>query len=328
MKKLLLVLSGFLPLGLFAQPVINGAENFKVGDSLIFQNCNNQVYAGHEGANITWDFSNLDTAGNGRTIETMVDAATTNYHALFPAATMAEKYDDGTYVYFYKNANNNYLTGYVDSVNGRFIHYPNPVTFAQRPLHYKDSMTDYFSDMFTYGQYDFTGGGTITLVADGWGKLILPSGTFKNVLRVKISQQQSDTLQMVGSVQNTNITMYAWFDNAHSSALLKIDSTVSGASAPEKSVQYLVGERYTAIVKARNVQTLGIYPNPADEVIGFSSPVKGRANITNTLGQTVKTMDVEKGNNTADVSDLPAGLYILNISDRDYYGVGKMLIEK
>jgi len=247
--KQLLLLLGFAPLFASAQLTVNHAEDFSIGDSLTFRNCAaTGVQPGVSGAAVNWDFSSL--TGAGTLTEKIVLPSSTFYGSQFPAANQAEKYSDHTYVFADKSPTESNLVGYVDSVGGLLIHYPNTALFMKRPFAYNDVYTDTFTTSFSFSGFPLHGVGIATTQADGYGTLVLPDATYTNVLRVKQQRLEVDTVVGTGNIVNTNSYTYVWFDNAHHSALLKIDS-VYNPNYQSKSVSYLLDETPNGVAETR-----------------------------------------------------------------------------
>lgn len=259
--KLLFLTLAILPLVSPAQPAIANAEDYFIGTTLKIVNCpTTGVSAGSGGAGQTWDFSGLATADT-LTVKMLLPASTASGSS-FPAANLVEKWSDGKYVYTVKTAASSSLAGFVDTISPITIHYPDPMLFAQRPITYGNTATDTFTDYFTSGSYNFSGGGISTLEADGYGSLVLPSGTYSNVLRIKISQVQNDTIFPFMTVSTTYTSTYEWFDGIHASPLLKIDSTHSDTYT-SKSVNYLLSETTTGLPDpGPTVLHCTVSPNP------------------------------------------------------------------
>lgn len=241
MKTILLIVFAF-PVLLIAQPNIKNAENFTEGVVLTFQNCESEnIEVGKAGKNKLWDFSELKKKNNDLTIEEMILPESTAFDKEFSEANLVEKYSDGRMVFMSKTENENHLLGFVDTNSNMTMHYTKPMLFAKRPIKFKDNFNDVYETEFSVKGMEFKGKGTVSIVADGYGTLILPNGKFENVLRVKISQTQTDVMKQYGSQNVTETTTYVWFDENHASAILKIDETKS-TYYNEKSVQYLVSE--------------------------------------------------------------------------------------
>jgi hypothetical protein len=243
MKKLLLfgqtlLLSSFV----FGQPEIQNAENFSEGTILVFQICNSDnVLVGKAGKKQTWDFSSLNLKEGDKITEEMISPDETNFKTNFPDANLVEKYSDGRLVFMKKTDKENYLLGFVDTESDMTMSYPKPMLFAKRPLKFSDNFRDEYETEYSVKGMDFKGKGTVSIVVDGYGTLILPNGKYENVLRVKITQTQTDKLIKYQSESTTETVSYVWFDDKHTSALLKIDETKS-TYYNNKSVQYLLSE--------------------------------------------------------------------------------------
>lgn len=229
------------PMYLFSQQ-IDHAQDFKIGTTLTFQNCNGEgVSAGERGMNQTWDFSSLKEKSTEIITEKMVAPEDTPKHKVFPIANLVEKYSDGRSVYLFKKKNENLMLGFVGAANDITIKYKKPLLVAKRPIKYGDSIMDTYKTAYSVRGMNFKGGGTVNLTVDGSGTLILPNGTYQNVLRVKTAQIQNDTIEQYLSVTETKTTTYTWFDKNHTSALLKI-SKIESNYFDQKTVGYLLKE--------------------------------------------------------------------------------------
>lgn len=243
MKKIFLVGQMILLSAvIFGQTEIKNAENFTEGMILIFQHCeSDNISVGQSGKNKTWDFSLLIKKEGEQLTEEMIAPDETDLKSEFPDANLVEKHSDGRLVFMKKMTTENYLVGFVDTESGLKINYLKPMIFAKRPLKYGDKYGGEYEVEYSTRGMDFKGKGTISIVADGYGTLILPNGKYENVLRVKITQIQTDKLIQYQSESTTETISYVWFDNEHTSALLKIDETKS-AYYNSKSVQFLLEE--------------------------------------------------------------------------------------
>jgi hypothetical protein len=62
--------------------------------------------------------------------------------------------------------------------------------------------------------------------------------------------------------------------------------------------------------------SLGVYPNPANTFINISTSSFGQAMVLNSLGQTVKVLNINSALNTIDISDLETGVYYLQLDSK------------
>lgn len=224
-----------------AQNNYQNIENFKSGTVLVFQECKTDLFETEStGENITWDYSKLKKADTTIT-QQIVSPDSVGAANEYPDATLVEKYSDGRYVFLKADQNKTYLLGFVDEKSKVKIKYPVPVLIAKRPFSYKETAEEHYTVSYTVNQMDFTGKGTVTIEADGFGTLILPDKSYNNTLRIKITQHQSDTMKQYNSTSEMAIVTYVWFDKHHTSALLKITETKSQYHV-EKSIEYLLSE--------------------------------------------------------------------------------------
>jgi hypothetical protein len=261
---------------------------------------------GVSGFNATWDFSSLVSIPD-TTTEWIVDPATTTLGTFFPNANLCEKYSDGTFVYAHTTADSSLLVGYGDTINHYLITYYNPCLFALRPVTYGTSVNDSFMTHFSSSSLSFGGNGLVRINADAFGTLILPNGTYNNTLRIKITQSETDTSSSFTTFNNT--VSYVWFDGAHTSALLKIDSTNAGTTI-SKSIQYLISE--STEVHSPKTLKFSCYPNPTRDILHIAPCAKGTILITNTLGQLVATSQIDEQGLTLPTEQYPSGMYFLS----------------
>lgn len=244
MRKIAIVIQ---LIGLFAFSSVSAQSNyqnignFKNGTVLIFQECKTEVFeTGNTAANITWDYSKLAKAEETITQRIVTPDSVIGANE-YPDATLIEKYPDGKYVFLKASPDETYLLGFVDAGAKMKIRYPQPVLIAKRPFSYKETVTKPFTTSYSVNGMDFTGNGKVTIQADGFGTLILPDKTYNNTLRIKITQNQSDTLKQYNSTNEMTIVTYVWFDKSHTSALLKMTETKSKYHIGKK-IEYLLSE--------------------------------------------------------------------------------------
>ena len=67
-------------------------------------------------------------------------------------------------------------------------------------------------------------------------------------------------------------------------------------------------------VEENTVESVGLYPNPASDIVRIEGITAFEVQVYNALGQMVKTV---KGSNEINVAGLPEGVYLLRILDAD-----------
>jgi hypothetical protein len=143
---------------------------------------------------------------------------------------------------------------------------------------------NYLGTPITAGQ-----NGVVNVTCDGWGKLILPTGTYDSVLRVHSQQIISDSASIFGLpfFIKINVHTYSWYIKNYHNALLSIatgDDT-SGVYHWKSVVYGKVYVRASVDDKAKDVD-FSIYPNPTNGVLNINI-----ANVTGTLNK-IELMDV------------------------------------
>jgi hypothetical protein len=255
----------------------------------------------------------------------MEDPATTTHGHEFPDANLVERYSDGRFVYVNKTATENYLLGFADTVNDLIMSYPDPMLFIKRPITYMDTYTDTYTTSYTAAGFELKGKGTCTVTADGYGTLILPNGTYNNVLRLRIVESQQDTIIQFGTTVNVTTTIHIWFDAAHTSALMKIDST-QASTFSQVEVSFLTSEITGIKENLRVINPLHIFPNPATDKILITTGEKGEISLLNSLGQIVKTTPAIRGISEVPTADLEKGIYIVVYRSSIGISTSKILI--
>ena len=197
---------------------LKNIEQFKPGHSATYLVYEMLPDAGKSGEDVVWDFSRLK--GKPDTMRQIIAVSNgTKYAATFPKSNIVEQNSDGTYTFIEATATESKVWGIANPQ--MTMAYDQPYIFLKHPMTLHDSISSDCSRT-----YDSWGGargtGTTTMVADGWGTLILPSGTYK-ALRVKFTQSYTDIPTNGGAPTQTAVTTYAWFDEQHQSGLFKID---------------------------------------------------------------------------------------------------------
>ena len=173
-----------LPRQAGAQPIIDQG-NFapSPGESFVVNN-GAWMDPGASGANVTWDFSGLVI--DSTSTLTYVDPATTPMTDSFPTATLALA-EGGGYAYRSFDATGGYYLGYHQGGTSPVVDYSDPELTFQFPCTYGTQWDDsLFADYLPGSSWYLAG--TINAEADGYGTLILPYGTFTNVIRLHLTR--------------------------------------------------------------------------------------------------------------------------------------------
>ena len=117
-----------------------------------------------------------------------------------------------------------------------------------------------------------------------------------------------------------------------------LTATANGAVTVTASAMDGSGQSGSAIITLSNqtigiqqhtVDRLGVFPNPSSGSIKFLSQTKiSRIDITNTLGATVYSGDINAYQADIDLSNQPVGIYIYTLTDSEkIIGRGKIVLE-
>lgn len=244
MKKVVIsfqFIASFVMNSINAQENYTNIEDFRDGTVLVFQNCKTDIFEiENTGRNVTWDYSNLKKSDETIT-QWIISPQGIKEAEDYPEATLVEKYSDGKYVFLKADESKTYLLGFADEKSKIKIKYPQPILIANRPFSFNNEISETYTSSYSVNGMDFSGEGTVTIEADGFGTLILPNKTYTNTLRIKITQDQSDILKQYNSTSKMKVISYVWFDANHTSALLKMTETKSQYHS-SRNIEYLLSE--------------------------------------------------------------------------------------
>ena len=183
--KYLIFFIALLPISSYSQPVITSSV-FPPDGSILELVGRNQVdvQENNIGANITWDFSQLDIPTD--TLNLFFDESEGSaYDSLFPEANKV------SIIFFGQDSSFQYhsLTDFEWELQGSafgstptLLAYSNAETITKFPVTFEDTWIDSFA--FKFGSSDIEFMGTGIYEVDGYGTLILPNGTYDNVIRI------------------------------------------------------------------------------------------------------------------------------------------------
>jgi hypothetical protein len=344
MKKVFTLLLAFSFYASFtnAQITLHASTNNPVpGDGFIGHVVDtNGVTMGAAGPSVTWNFAAL------------VDHAfDTVYYYTCPTTPACDSFSTSNVVAFnhiyygYDTTSSSAFAGVGIDSGGRDFHITGtydilvyPYTF--NTLH-KDTSTITYSP--TTGVYAFQATYQ-NMVGDGYGTLILPTGTFTNVLRIHRTAIVHDSIEITGlfsEVTTVQTDFYEWYDTTgfHNPLYtITYDTTSTGVSYVSSAVYYKTGPPLGLNNSVVNGNSLAVYPNPVSDVINvnFSLTASDDATITLTdlMGRIVNTLTYNKlnsGLNKASIptSTLPPGIYLLRLqSSSGYNTTQKVVVEK
>jgi hypothetical protein len=290
------------------------------------------IQAGNSGTGITWEFASLVNSGFTQ-VDSFLLPAATPYGSTFPSADITdhEVSPSTNYYVYYHNDGSEFQR--IGNVQPDVVIYSDPANEFPYPLSYGVSVNDTY-----YASYNQTTTNTLVHMrgvasenADGTGTIVLPTGTYSNVLRVTGSRIEHDT---IFSSPNIYVYLEARYTNWYQADLyypiMQIYSTdfvpSLGIPSHTKSVGYRMGVPTGIVDRTFPDEALMVSPNPSPNgifQIGFSNRQEKATSIDimNITGQVVRIQTDRLSE--VNLSDKPAGLYFYRIqtsSGRTYQG--------
>lgn len=328
-----------------AQITVTRADFGTIGDVIYYgtDSTLTGLSVGTSGANKTWNF----TTG---VVPDTYDTATFKDPLTIPGAPAEANIalDEGMIGASFFNIDNNSVKTILPlsdfGINNQQL------TITNFPLNYGDVIKD---SSFTKTQgvpedYGFSGlpydSIRITIdihttsTVDGWGSLVVPSGT-NNVLRVRNVTNVDVTLEgkillfwtTIPVNMDRNQILYAWYGNNKKYALAEAQLDTNGVITSFRyQVDSIPKKPTTGLVQAfKPTLTLAAYPNPADEQITFNTDATtGRIDLMDITGQIVATSTLNNQTTTVSTQGMPAGIYIARVSGNDgSYAIAKFVVQ-
>ncbi|MBL7922897.1 MAG: T9SS type A sorting domain-containing protein, partial [Bacteroidia bacterium] len=279
----------------FAQPVLQASKFYTPGTVIHYQALDaTSLTPGTAGASQTWNFANAVTTGETYTHTYMLPAGTP-YDTAYTAATLVAEVtsnDPGfttSYMYQSKNSSNaQYLgTGLQKNGTSLLYKYNDPQLIFNFPVNFGWTASDPFAasfsmsmGAFTYTVYRY---GMQSAVADGYGTLVTPGGTYPNCLRVKYRQAYTDSGVVTGIPSPPDVTqniktLYSYIDLSGTVAVerfaLTIDSIFDSSGLIVDKFAQFSGSNATGLnplPQSKNI-SLHLYPNPASDQVELQLP--------------------------------------------------------
>jgi hypothetical protein len=303
-----------------AQPEITQSNLPLVGDHVVIGICSDAVNPGNPGAMQTWDMSYLTETEEQ--FFTYIDPAEGLRSDSFPAANLCAVSWLNDYSYYNTGTSSLSVEGHVvtlePSDTSVFV-YNNNEQILGLPYTFNDGFTDTFDGsiyLSNLGTFSFDG--TLDFEADGYGTLILPNGTYQNVVRYHFYREQTNYFGGFPAGTQTK-EQWAWVSADYRFWLLLMEENWDGFSTT--SLIWYDKNPYpaTTSIGLNEAGNIAVYPNPCQtsERLNIRWDKNERATL---LWQKIDGSLVTKqqttlsiGANIMDGPKIDAGLYILSI---------------
>jgi len=294
---------------------------------------------GSGGAGLTWNFSWLsDTPTNGVQV---YSTFSTPYGPDFSSTNIAVSRAALSYDYYLVHATGQDYYG--KGTSTQLVTYSDPGRVYAYPLTYLSSSTDSLHASYSSGGYPATRKGKIVTTADAYGTLNLPTGTFKDVLRVKSVWTYEDRIDE-GSGEVVYLyeqTYYNWLmADVHFPLLTYVESKVTTGSTVAENVYgtFLDPASITTGVQVTDVgnRNVKIFPNPdsgekVNVFLNCLSPGTVTVTVLSTSGQQISRSqyNVTIGDNylPLDMKNAEPGIYLVDVNGPAGRATGKLVIE-
>ena len=306
-----------------AQPVLHSTNSAPLIGETFTTHAINFLPPGPDGPLVLWDFSQILSAVEEE--RNVVSPEGTLYKKAFPGSNTAIEINAGTDGFHFYNLSSGKFNydGFADGVS--LIYYHDPMERMNFPFTYNSTFTDVFASEFHDAQNIKTyRSGEITALADGFGTLKLPFGTYENVLRVKYIESYKDSLLVGAGYQEVNYERetYSWFLPGTHQPLLTI-SQLNKDGQMDYQADFLDMNNVIAKVKeAKSNASFKVYPNPANDEITIELDAiqlgSGEIILYNLSGQVVLQQQVQVSADLftlkINLQDIPAGGYLLTVN--------------
>lgn len=277
----------FLPVALFAQISIDVSDMTQIGDVIVRKADTLTPLSGpgNEGANQTWNFTQVSAYVNNETT-TVVAPSSTPSGSAFPSANLAMTNDNANYLYFDQNSTHLNTLGLAGDFLGTGSPVVAPLTSGllvhNFPRTYGSNFSDTYSTDVTFdgssisplvSQIRFKRVGLIMDTTDAWGQLTTPASTY-NTLRVKRVEYTTDSIWIKPSFpptwslyqtsQDTTLN-FQWFANNEKLAVAEM--TFDSLGTP-KIFRWM--DVATNGIKELTVANFQLYPNPVGNQLNIS----------------------------------------------------------
>lgn len=298
----------------------------EIGDILLYKDCDStDVEAGPSGSAVNWDFSNLSTIDNR--YEMVVSPSQSPYANQFPGTNYCRNIysGPGTYNHYLSTSEALYYLGF--STSTFFLKYDDPQKLIEFPFTYNDSFVDttiLMTETFIETSY-------LNTLADAYGIVTLPNGTYENVLRIKTTAITIDSSFLTGEVTNSNLIEYNYYSQDVVGPLLIISERSNDAGPIFKVVFYNYDPITT--LQTNDLSSFEVFPNPCKKEFFVTVPERFITEnpglmLLDMHGQTVIDNYGVKSNQVLfDVSHLSSGVYILSIYTQTSNEIKLILVE-
>jgi hypothetical protein len=339
---------------LLAQPEITRGDLMIVGDEYSVASVDSVPDPGSSGAGVIWDFSGVDAASPQN--YDVVLPGTTPYGGTYPAANLA-LVAKGNGLYQYQDLTSNALEelGYV--VPGfSTLTYDDSRRYLELPFGFNSQWNDDYTYTIVYQTnppITTFGEGTISVIVDGYGTLMLPQGSFADALRLRVIGESTDTTNLGFNLYERNYyndTSYVWMSPSYhaplctyiSGSLLRMTTVAVGDTTVFEETDAIMSFTLDPLAEAMPSAIVDpvagnmdfvISPNPIIHHVEISFTAESDQEIEFKLrdahGRLVSSSAIlaERGENRMSIQlpDMSGGFYVATLQGQEGVAVLKLV---
>ena len=309
MKTWLAALSLLWTINLVAQPTLQAAYDLQPGYTYTYKeitNASNYQNMVTAGANVTWDFTGIQLAANTRT-DSILSIQQSSFPVDFASASFVLREPNGLQQFYEIKQDTVYYLG--NSFNNQPSVFNPGLPVFSLPLNYPTVLSEKYAQNTAPG-YSQPWKGSYRYEA--YGTLNLPNNvSYNNVgLYVGYSGERN------GNVLFLN---YSFFRPNDHIPILRIGLEQTGSTAIVQTA--FLTETFPSIGLAKPVaeSAIAVYPNPAHNKVQVAnlSSRGSTVSIFNLNGIRVSVQETRAKNLSLELSDLPKGLYLIEVKTKD-----------
>ncbi len=337
---LLLALVTFSSIAL-SQPTLDSESFYNPGDQVVgFAVDPSGVNDGTDGANQTWDFSQFQTQGESNFWGGLiVHPSELSDFDLFSDANVAMVLNDGTIRYWSNDESG--LTAIGQGGDHDILQLNDANSWLSYPFSYGSSISDEANGTLFGACNDFQWESVSETQGVGYGTLVLPSGTFENVLKIRRISFTNQINEEIGMERENNIVEHFWFQPGVAGPLLYMRSwSNNGCPGMNEGVEivYTLPSQNTNTpneISSEDI-TLSVFPNPASTTthlnIRTGAFTEAEIWVSDLLGKNVLQIgDKEQIENTRlfdiNLGILQPGVYVVNVKMNHTHFTERLVIQ-
>jgi hypothetical protein len=281
--------------------------------------------AATQGINKVWNFTQVQSVSTSAIMVSYVTPSTTPSASAFTQATVA-KSQSGKYTFLETGSGEVKIsTANNVTVNAQSVILP-------LPFHYGSSHTETINTSYYSGTTKIEVLKTKKLNGVGTGTLMLPTGTYTDVLLISGQSVESVTVAGVpdGNVV-TNKFSYFYSERIPHPLLYTEQKSETGPMDYGPYTEFIASlETDITSESKESYPEIQLAPNPCSDFVNISASVNELYGIyiINTLGEKVLNLHYSGGSTDVDLRDLPVGLYTVFVLHQNSTQSRKLIISR